>query len=227
MTGQDLRHARVRRNWTQQDAARRLEVSQGYLSLLEKGRRPVPSRLMKKLLEAYEVSPTVLPMHPPESWAGVNDEVFARCLGSLGYPGFSHLRAPADRNPAEVLLRALMQPDLDGRVAKGLPWLPFHYAEMDWSWLVPNAKLNDVQNRLGFAVTLARQIAESQNDGEKVKLLRHYETLLDHSRLAREDTFCHNSLTEVERRWLREKRPPEASHWNLLTDLTKEQLTHV
>ncbi len=50
--------------------------------------------------------------------------------------------------------------------------------------------------------------------------------LLERSRLVREDTFCHASLTEVEKRWLREKRPPEAQHRNLLTDLTVEQLPY-
>lgn len=227
MTGQTLKHARQQREWTQQDAAKRLRVSQGYLSLLEKGRRPVTRTLLKKLLKAYEISPAVLPLHPLENWTGVDADELARCLGALGYPGFSYLKARPQRNPAEVLLKALMQSDLDSRVVEGLPWLLFNYPEMDWGWLVRNAKLNDVQNRLGFAVTLARQFAERQNDATKVTTLRQYEALLDRSRLAHEGTLCNESLTEVEKRWLREKRPPEATHWNLLTDLTVERFTHV
>jgi hypothetical protein len=119
-----------------------------------------------------------------------------------------------------------MQSDLDSRVAAGLPWLAFNYTDMNWDWLVRNAKLHDLQNRLGFAVTLARQVAEKTDASAKVSLLTRTESLLERSCLVREDTFCHNSLTEAEKRWLREKRPPEAQRWNLLTDLTAEQLAH-
>ena len=228
MTSHDLKQARRERNWTQQEAARHLRVSQGYLSLLETGRRAVPSKLLQGLLREYDVPPTVLPFRSPESWAlGANVEAWARCLGALGYPGFSYLKARPDRNPADLLLNALMQPDLDSRVTAGLPWLAFNYTDMNWDWLVRNAKVYDLQNRLGFTVTLARQVAEKMNAAAKVSALTEFETLLEHSRLAREDTFCHNSLTEAEKRWLRERLPAEAQRWNLLTDLTAEQLTHV
>jgi transcriptional regulator with XRE-family HTH domain len=227
MTGPALKLARDRKNWTQQKAARRLRVSQGYLSLLEQGRRPVTRSVMKRLLKAYEVSPVALPLNPPESWPQADSDMFARELGALGYPGFSYLKARPNRNPAEVLLAALMQTDLDSRVAQALPWLLFQYPDIDWEWLVRNAKLHDVQNRLGFAVTLARQSAESTKDSAKTETLMQREALLDRSRLAREDTFCHDWLTEAEKRWLREKRPPDAAHWNLLTDLMMESLAHV
>ena len=227
MNGQDLKHARLERKLTQQDAARHLGVSQGYLSLLENERRSVSSNLVKKFLQEYEVPPTALPLRSPANQSlGTNVEAWAHCLGTLGYPGFSYAKARPDRNPAEFLLEALMQPDLDSRVAKGLPWLVFKYTAMNWDWLVRNAKLHDLQNRLGFVVTLARQVAERTHAEAKVSPLTQWETLLDRSRLAREDTFCHDSLTEAEKRWLREKRPPEAQHWNLLTDLTAEQLPY-
>ncbi len=38
-------------------------------------------------------------------------------------PGFAYLRAKARRNPAEVLLTALKEANLDNRVTEGLPWL--------------------------------------------------------------------------------------------------------
>ncbi len=227
MNGPDLKRARLERKQTQQDAACRLGVSQGYLSLLEKERRPVSRKLVQKLLQEYELPPTVLPLHSPANQSfGRKVEVWARGLGALGYPGFSYVKERPERNPAEFLLDALMQPDLDSRVAKGLPWLVFEYTDLNWDWLVRNAKLHDLQNRLGFAVTLARQAAERTRAESKVSPLNKCETLLERSRLVREDTFCHASLTEVEKRWLREKRPPEAQHWNLLTDLTVEQLPY-
>lgn len=228
MSGQDLKRARLERNWTQQDAAKQLGISQGYLSLLEKGRRAVPRKLVQRILREYQLRPTALPLRAPEnSDIEATVETWARHLGALGYPGFSYWKARPDRNPAELLLNALMQRDLDSRVAKGLPWLVFNYTDMDWEWLVRHAKLHDLQNRLGFVVTLARQVAETSNATAKVARLRECETMLDHSRLAREDTFCHDSLTESEKCWLRETRSPEAQHWNLLTDLTAERLTNV
>ncbi len=76
---------------------------------------------------------------------------FAAELGALGYPGFSYLNRKMRRDPAEVLLDAINESDLDTRVAEGLPWLVMTYVDMDWDWLVRNAKLRDRQNRLGFA----------------------------------------------------------------------------
>ncbi len=227
MNGQDLKRARLEKKQTQQEAAKHLGVSQGYLSLLEKGRRAVPSSLVQRLLQEYEVAPTVLPLRSPANQSlSTSVEAWAHCLGALGYPGFSYVKARPDRNPAEFLLDALMQSDLDSRVAKGLPWLAFQYTAMNWDWLVRNAKLHDLQNRLGFVVTLAKQVAERTHAEGKVSQLTECETRLERSRLVREDTFCHASLTEVEKRWLREKRPPEALHWNLLTDLTTDQLPY-
>lgn len=45
-------------------------------------------------------------------------------------------------------------------------------------------------------------------------------------RLVRENTLCHNSLTEAEKRWLRENRSAEAEYWNLLTDLSAKHLKY-
>jgi hypothetical protein len=33
-------------------------------------------------------------------------------------------------------------------------------------------------------------------------------------------------MTDAERRWLRQHRPPQAEHWNLLTDLRPEHLPY-
>jgi transcriptional regulator with XRE-family HTH domain len=228
MTGKDLKGARLEKHWTQKDAAERLGVSQGYVSLLERQRRAVPTKLVSKLLKAYKLSPTALPLHSPDALTRTSNlDGLTSSLGALGYTGFSYLRNRQTRNPAEVLLGALMQRDLDSRVTEGLPWLAFKYSnDMNWDWLVNNAKLHDLQNRLGFVVTLARRFAERTDAAEKVSLLAQYEARLERSRLVREDTFCHDSLTNAEKEWLREKRPTEAQRWNLLTDLAPEQLTY-
>lgn len=226
MTGYDLKQARVAKGWTQNDASQHLGVSQCYLSFLETGKRPVPDKWVQLLLRKFEMPATLLPLPSPESSDLGASAEWARCLGAFGYPGFSYLKATPEKNPAEFLVDALMQSDLDSRVTKGLPWLVFKYTSMDWDWLVKSAKLHDLQNRLGFAVTLARQVLEKMGDNDKVPALAQHEELLQRSCLAREDTFCHDSLTQVEKNWLREKRSPEAQRWNLLTDLTAEQLTY-
>jgi hypothetical protein len=122
---------------------------------------------------------------------------------------------------------ALREPDLDMRVVEGLPWLAFTFADLDWNWLVRNAKLHDRQNRLGFTVTLAKELAEEAGDQDRADNLSQKESLLQQSLLAREDTFCHDSLTKAERDWMREHRTPEARKWNMLSDLSVEYLTHV
>jgi hypothetical protein len=73
---------------------------------------------------------------------------------------------------------------------------------------------------------VARRLAELRGECEKAELLAMEESTLERSRLAREDTLCHESLTKAEKKWLRKNRPPEARHWRLLTDLSPEQLDH-
>ena len=61
MTGKDLKSGREQKGWTQEEAATRLSVSQPYLSLLEKGARPVPNKLARKAVSAFGLSATTLP----------------------------------------------------------------------------------------------------------------------------------------------------------------------
>jgi len=140
----------------------------------------------------------------------VGSEKLSLQLTALGYPGFAHLRAKARRNPAEVLLTALNAANLDNRVTEGLPWLALAYADMDWDWVVQNAKLLDRQNRLGFVVTLASQLASKTSEPQPFWKASGIPGCARRSRLVKEDTLCHDSLTEAERKWLRSNRPAEA-----------------
>jgi len=167
-----------------------------------------------------------LPLRAQVFETPVGSEKLSLQLAALGYPGFAHLRAKARRNPAEVLLTALNEANLDNRVTEGLPWLALAYADVDWDWVVQNAKLLDRQNRLGFVVTMASQLASESGDPQRSGRLREYMGVLERSRLVKEDTLCHDSLTEAERKWLRSNRPAEAAHWNLLTDMKAGNLPH-
>lgn len=92
--------------------------------------------------------------------------------------------------------------------------------------MIREAKVRDVQNRLGFLVMLARQ-AERRGDIVVAGRLHQVEEILDRARLVRDDTLCQESLSDAERRWLRQTRPTEASHWNSLTDLKALLLPYV
>jgi hypothetical protein len=81
-------------------------------------------------------------------------------------------------------------------------------------------------NRLGFAVSLASEVADVKRESEKARKLGRWLDVLERARLAGEDTFCHDSMTKAEREWLRDHRSPVASHWNLLTDMEGKHLPY-
>lgn len=229
MTGEQLLSGRELKGWNQEHSASKLGVSQPYLSFLERGVRLVPEKLARKAARVYGLSAIALPMRT--AWDEVRparEDDLTADLAVLGYTGLAHL-APARRrmkNPADVLLSALKASDLDSRLVEALPWVLLRFPDLDWQWLAGAAKLNDLQNRLGFVTGVARAAAERLGEPDKAAWLREREEALNMSRLAGEGTLCHDSLTETERRWLREHRPAAARHWNLLTDLTPERLSY-
>ncbi len=217
MNSEQLKRARLERGWNQQQAAARLGVTQAYLSMLESGRRSL-TPLERKLMQVYRLPPTALPL--TEVSENVTADVLARELASLEYPGFAHLRRGARRvNPAGLLLVALAQRNLEARVAEGLPWLVLRYPDMPADVLVAQARVKNLQNRLGFVVTLGRRAARRDD-------LQPLEQMLADSKLEKEDSFC-KELNEAERRWLREHSSEEARQWNLLSDLRPDTLRYV
>ena len=170
MTGTELRDARERAKCTQARAATKLGLTQAYLSMLERGVRPVTSRLASQAQKAFDLPPTALPLETVEVPFPGESELRSD-LGALGYPGFSYLRGKPTHNPAQLLFSALDQQDLDTRVVEALPWLTYTYANMNWDWLLTNAKLRDRQNRLGFVVTVARALADKAGDSARSQTL--------------------------------------------------------
>jgi len=227
MTTLDLRAARLAKGLNQVDAASRLGVSQPYLAMLERGQRRLTPRLAVRAAKLYGLAPTIVPHSRQDLPTRVDGATLAKDAAGLGYPGFAHLRSPSwtPKNPGEVLLMALAQDDLEPRLVAVLPWLVLRYSTLDWSWVVREAKVYDLQNRLGFVVTLARQLA-MRGDQDKARSLGALEGQLERSRLVREDTLCRASMPEAERRWLLEHRPETARHWNLVTDWSVDALRH-
>lgn len=228
MTGSQLRRIRKQAGQTQVSAAAKLGVSQTYMSLLEKGERRVTLGLSKRAARAFGSDPVTIPFET-ELWKTnpTVDERLDEELAALGYPGYSHLKKGRKRNPAEVLIGALSAHDLDVRSVEALPWLVFRYFNIDWKALIFAAKIKDIQNRLGFVVNVARRLSELAGDKKKAAILLEKEEELSGSRLLKEETLCRDSMTNVEKRWLRDNRPPEAEFWRLLTDMSPKYLDHV
>jgi transcriptional regulator with XRE-family HTH domain len=226
VTGNALRTGREEANLTQQKAASRLGLTQAYLSMLERGRRPVTVALAAQATRVFHLPPTALPLEVDPALT-LDESEFKSELGALGYPGFSYLRGKSHYNPARLLFLALDQDELDRRVVEALPWLVYRYPEMDWEWLTGKAKLNDRQNRLGFVVDIAEEFAEKAGEASRKKSLSQNKAVIERSRLVREDTLSNDSMTQAERKWLRRNRPPKARHWNLLTDLDVKHLAYV
>jgi transcriptional regulator with XRE-family HTH domain len=226
MTPQQWVTARREAKMTQVQAASTLDISQPYLSQLEKGKRVAPPDLIQKAMAMYKVSPTALPLPKPEQATAVEPDYLEKELAALGYPGFAHVRSEERRNPAEVVYSAVLQSDLDTRLVEALPWVMTQFPDLNWCWLRDNTKLRNAQNRLGYLVHLAIEVAKKAKNGPDVETLSSWERDLEEARLARESTLCRESMPQREREWLRSHRPAAAEHWNLLTSLTSEQLRY-
>ena len=228
MTAEQWKTGREKAGLTQVVAAGSLNVSQPYLSQLETGLRVASAKLARKAAKLYGLPPTALPLPKALDVQRVSPDGLQRKLASLGYPGFEHVRSRAVSNPAEVVLNAVVNRDLDTRLVEALPWVLSTYTGLNWAWLRDGAKLHNAQNRLGYVVHLAEEAARAlpQQEGA-VAVLSRWEGELEEARLAREGTLCRDSMPEPERTWLRSNRPKAAVHWSLLTGLTAEQLPYV
>jgi transcriptional regulator with XRE-family HTH domain len=201
----NLQRWRRRNSLTQVDAATLLGVSQPYLSLLEKGARPLTAELRNRLKA----------VHPAQHRDSAGDG-FPAMLSALGYPGFGHVKPSRPRpSPDALLLSVLARPDVDSRVVEALPWLVRHYAaQLNLRWLVRQAKLQNLQNRLGFLL---------QTAGTETPIIAAAVHELERARLLQEATLCWDSMPAAAREWMRVNRPPLAAHWNVVTTLRPEE----
>jgi transcriptional regulator with XRE-family HTH domain len=229
MRPHELKAARLKKGLIQAQVAESLGVSQAYVNMLENGKRRLTPGLTRRVSTLYGLSPETLPVSEEFVPAHTDDQRLAESLAKLGYPGFAYMRTRVSKkNPAEVLLTALGQDKLEARVAEALPWVAMQYGHHTSNWLVEQARKFNLQNRLGFVVSLALQVAERApgHDYTRVQSLRELRSKLDESRLVKEDVFYRPPRTEAEKQWLLRNRSHEAAHWNLLTDLRLEQLQY-
>ena len=229
MTGTELEEARRVAGWTQARLAVRLKVTQAYVSFLEQGRRRVPAPLARRLARLLRLPATSLPLPDLEEMSKpTTNEWVEQSLARLGHPGYSHRkRLGNERNPMEVLLRALSLDDLDPRLAEALPWLLLRFGVGDRTHVVERARFLNLQNRLGFTAALAQQVAETKgSQAHHVEELRRLQESLEPCRLARADTLGQSRMSKRMRNWVRSKRSRAAAHWNILTDLVAEHLSY-
>jgi transcriptional regulator with XRE-family HTH domain len=227
VTGDELKNARKASAWTQAQAAARLGVTQAYLSMVERGERAVSSELASKAVEVFEVPATSLPL--TEYRPGAHDAGFFPV--DAGKPGLSGIRLSAQFGPIESGGSA------DGGVGLGRSGLTGHRGAGMAATGLPASELGlaDRECKVAGSTEPAwdlwlswrgrpqRREGHSQLEEElAVRVAK-----LEPSRLVKEDTLCRESMTRAERAWLRDHRPKSAEHWNLLTDLTVEQLDHV
>jgi transcriptional regulator with XRE-family HTH domain len=197
----DLLRWRKRNGLTQVGAASLLGVSQTYLSLLENGARPLTAELRNRMK-------TSAGMDRQES----SDDLFRAQLSALGYPGFAHIAKSRTRpRPGNLLMTVLAKSDVDARVVEALPWLVATFeSQFDFGAIVRQAKLRNLQNRLGFVLQVA---AVDAPDGLTAR------RDLERARLLQEDTLCWDSMPVATRGWMRANRAQLAEHWNILTRL--------
>jgi len=199
-----LKRWRARNSLTQVEAALILGVSQPYLSLLERGARPLTRALRSRMREARRAT-------GPES----RNESFRSQLSALGYPAFAHLaRSRPKPEPAMLLLAVLSSADVDARVVEALPWLIRCFgSEMNLNWLERQAKLKNLQNRLGFVLAFS---------GVRTKAAAAAVEELDRARLLGEATLGWDAMPQATRKWMRIHRSALAKHWNILTRIDQE-----
>lgn len=150
-------------------------------------------------------------------------------LATLGYPGFAYLKKQgSQRDPGSILLAALACNNLDARLFEALPWLVVtHWKGLDRDRLVQQATASDVQNRLGFVVSLARSATRRivPTYAQRDQALEALELALRERLLPREESL--HEMNRAERKWLKDHRPKEARDWNLLTDWQPGMLRYV
>ncbi len=120
-------------------------------------------------------------------------------------------------------MAALACDRLDEIVVEALPWLVLRYDNLDWQWLLAEARRRGVQNRLGFVVSLAVRAAAGSLGMDRLTRLAAIEEDLFACRLPKQET-----------RWLR--MPParrqsaaarssqEAAQWGVPSSLRPDEI---
>ena len=117
-----------------------------------------------------------------------------------------------------LALEVLRKSNAELRTVEALVWHLSYFKNLDSTWLVAQAKLRNLQNRLGFLASLANELTPQPH----LQVLLHQ---LEPARLAALHTLCNDAMPSAFRRHLlKDNRPHLAQHWNLLTNLQTDRL---
>ena len=163
-----------------------------------------------------------------------DENYLEKALASLGYPGFAYLvpyfNDQGAFDPTELIQWAVIQDVLDVRLIEAIPWLIAAYAaKIDWGKLINNVREHGAQNRLGYLVCLALDLAESKQSlshPETRQLLKGSLLQLQEIRQSQEQTLMEEWCGPALRAWMRVNRSREASEWHLLSTLTTNHVQH-
>lgn len=148
-------------------------------------------------------------------------------LGALGYPGFrslfSEIEAEQDHDPAVVLMAAIVCDRQQDPVIEALPWLVLRYENLDWNWLLAEARRRGVQNRLGFVVSLAVRAGAGSLGMDRLTRLAAVEEELFACRLARQETRWLR-VPPSQRGFIAARRSQEAALWGVPCCLRPEEI---
>jgi hypothetical protein len=146
-------------------------------------------------------------------------------LANLGYPCFAHYRkGPASYTPGRFLAHVLDLADVEPRIVEALPWLVYAFPLMEWAWLIEEMRRRGRQNRLGFLVDLAIELAEALGEADRVHQLLPQRDLLNMFKLDHEDTLCRLYRTEGMLNRRRDRRSATAARWNIVSDMYLKDL---
>jgi transcriptional regulator with XRE-family HTH domain len=224
--GSEFKTWRKKAGKTQMDVALAVGVRQPFVCAVEKGHRPVTPAMSNWLYSVYPEALTATPLR--DSQTPQSSENLKERLGSLGYPGFAYMAGENGKaDSLAVLLDALKTEDLDQRVTVALPWVLAHQTDLNWRKLTDEARLSNLQNRLGFLIEVTVEAAKRVHLMDAAARLEPWLHWLREARLYREDTLCKKSMTQVERRRLRRSRPQAARFWRLFTNLNAKKVADV
>jgi transcriptional regulator with XRE-family HTH domain len=226
MNATELLNARQTAKLEQIDAAKKLGISQPYLSLLESGKREITEKIALRAVKMFRLPPTSIPpKFNFEDSQPVSNEILREDIAALGFADFAGFKKKTrHKNPADVLFQAISKDNLDSETLKALPWLIVEFYDLKWEDVVKACKLNNLQNRLGFLISLAINIAVKKGEFKKASSLSTIIAELEKSKLFREEYLCNSSPTPDEQTRFKSKRSKEAESWRIFTDLNIEDL---
>src|SRR5687767_4854128 len=155
----ELRVYRGHQMLSQAQLAEALGVTQAYVSQLENGARKVSKKLAAKLAALPRLKHLPATIFP-EDLEGLDafDRDLAADLGALGYPAFAAPESKPPRNPAAVIISILKRPQVAPAIMAAIPWVLIRFTDINTTWLVEQARLNNLQNRLGFLADMAYEL---------------------------------------------------------------------